>query len=352
MVTTRDNQGKQVIPRQVVEARVTKPDGSSEDIKVQDNNDGTHTVMVHGEIDGKYKVSVTIDNRPIPGTPAQINVIKGLVKTIGKNGSGKGEYIVPIGVTMDKDGDIVTAERGNKRLQITDKDGNYKNITKIKKCIPSGLCIFKDKYYMTDFTNKQVVISDMNGHVIKRFSENMKHPQRIVVRPADGMVYVSDWDGLVVEKTNKDGHWIRKYTADGDYIKSFGGYGSNPGQFKGPFYMAFDNHGLLFVGDVNNNRIQVFNIDDEYMYSFKCSGQEDGQIYAPSGIAIDKEGYVYVANLNNKLQKFDRSGRFICRIDKNTDGLNIPNGVAVTDDVPCRVVVADYDNHCVKIFAQ
>nr|XP_006815566.1 PREDICTED: tripartite motif-containing protein 3-like [Saccoglossus kowalevskii] len=314
MVTTRDNQGKQVIPRQVVEARVTKPDGSSEDIKVQDNNDGTHTVMVHGEIDGKYKVSVTIDNQPIPGTPAQINVIKGLVKTIGKCGSGKGEYIVPIGVTMDKDSNIVTAER--------------------------------------DIDNAQVVISDMNGHVIKRFSENMKHPQRIAVRPADGMVYVSDWDGLVVEKTNKDGHWIRKYTTDGEYIKSFGGFGSKQGQFKGPFCMALDNQGLLFVGDYDNDCIQVYNTDDEYMYSFKCSGKGDGQIYAPRGIAIDNDGYVYVANLHNKLQKFDRSGRFICRIDKNIDGLNITGGVEVTDDVPCRVVVVDCDNHCVKIFAQ
>ncbi|XP_077867797.1 tripartite motif-containing protein 3-like [Saccoglossus kowalevskii] len=77
MVTTRDNQGKQVIPRQVVKARVTKPDGSYEDIKVQDNNDGTHTVMVHGEIYGEYKVSMTIDNQPIPGTPSLINVIEG-----------------------------------------------------------------------------------------------------------------------------------------------------------------------------------------------------------------------------------------------------------------------------------
>ncbi|XP_002736792.1 tripartite motif-containing protein 3-like, partial [Saccoglossus kowalevskii] len=302
MVTTRDKQGKQVIPRQVVEARVTKPDGSSDDIKVQDNNDGTHTMMVHGEIDGKYKVSVTIDNQPTPGTPAQIHVIKGLVKTIGKEGSGKGEYNKPVGVTIDRNGDIVTADRGNKRLQITDKDGNYKNITKIEKIIPVDVCIFNDKYYMVDYDNKQVVISDMNGHVIKEFSENMKHPQRIAVRPADGMVYVSDWNGLVYEKTNKHGHWIRKYTTNGDYIKSFGGYGSNPGQFKGPSFMAVDNQGLLFVGDYNNNRIQVFNTDDEYMYSFKCSGKGDGQIYAPRGIAIDNEGYVYVASSNNKLQ--------------------------------------------------
>nr|XP_006825015.1 PREDICTED: tripartite motif-containing protein 2-like [Saccoglossus kowalevskii] len=352
MVTTRDKQGKQVIPRQVVEARVTKPDGSSDDIKVQDNNDGTHTMMVHGEIDGKYKVSVTIDNQPIPGTPAQFNVIKGLVKTIGKNGSGKGEYNLPVGVTVDKNGDIVTAERGNKRLQITDKDGNYKNIIKIEKCIPSGLCIFNGKYYMTDLDNAQVVISDMNGHVIKRFSENMKHPIRIVVRPADGMVYVSDWDLKIGDKTNKDGHLIRKYTKDGDYIKSFGGYGSEARQFKGPSFMAVDNHGLLFVGDYNNNRIQVYNTDDEYMYSFNCPGQDEGQIYGPRGIAIDKEGYVYVVNYNNKVQKFDRSGRFICRIDKDTDGLNSPSDVAVTDDVPCRVVVVDRNNHCVKIFAQ
>ncbi|XP_077866645.1 tripartite motif-containing protein 3-like [Saccoglossus kowalevskii] len=352
IVTTRDNEGKQVVPSQVVKARVTKPDGSSDDIKVQDNNDGTHTLMVHGNIDGKYKVSVTIDNQPIPGTPAQINVIKGLVKTIGREGSGQGEYNTPRGVTVNKNGDIVTADYENKRLQITDKNGNHKNIMKIENCTPIDVCTFNDKYYMTDFTNKQVVISDMDGHVVKQFSEHMKDPLCIAIRPVDGMVYVSDWHGEVGDERDKDGHWIRKYTKNGDYIKSFGGYGNNPGQFKGPKYMAVDNQGILFVGDFDNDCIQVFNTNDEYIYSFKCSGHGEGQIYGPRGIAIDNEGYVYVADLNNKVQKFDRSGCFICRIDKDTDGLNRPSGIVLTDDVPCRIVVADKGNDCVKIFAQ
>nr|XP_006822982.1 PREDICTED: tripartite motif-containing protein 2-like [Saccoglossus kowalevskii] len=79
----------------------------------------------------------------------------------------------------------------------------------------------------------------------------------------------------------------------------------------------------------------------------------EARVTKPDGSSDDIE----VLDNNNgthtmMVQKFDRSGRFICRIDKDNDGLNIPNSVAVTDDVPCRVVLADRGNHCVKIFAQ
>ncbi|XP_002742146.1 E3 ubiquitin-protein ligase TRIM45-like [Saccoglossus kowalevskii] len=352
VVTTRDYQRQKVVSSQVVEASVTKPDGSCEDIKVQDNNDGTHTVIVHGEIDGKYKVSVTIDNQPIPGTPTEFHVIKGLVNTIGKEGSEVGCYSLPRNIAIHKNGDIVTADKGHARLVVTDRYGGYKNTINIEQYNPRSVCIFNDKYLVTDFIKKQVVISDMNGKVIKVFSENMKNPAYIAVRSIDDMIFVSDWDLKPHQNTDKDGHWIRTYTSDGYHVKSFGGYGTNPGQFKGIYSMAFDNQGMLFVSDYGNNRIQVFNTDNKYMYSFNCQGQGDGQIYKPRGIATDKNGYVYVCNNNNKVQKFDRSGHFICRIDKDTDGLNVPHDIAVTDDMPYRVVVVDKNNKCLRIFAQ
>ncbi|XP_077869693.1 tripartite motif-containing protein 2-like [Saccoglossus kowalevskii] len=100
--------------------------------------------------------------------------------------------------------------------------------------------------------------------------------------------------------------------------------------------------------DGSSDDIEVLD-NNNGTHTMMVHGEIDGK---PRGIAIDNDGYVYVANSNNKVQKFDRSGRFICRIDKDNDGLNIPNSVAVTDDVPCRVVLADRGNHCVKIFAQ
>ncbi|XP_070545758.1 tripartite motif-containing protein 2-like isoform X1 [Ptychodera flava] len=95
LITTRDSTGKQVIPKQQVKAKVRKPDASWEDINVVDNRDGTHRVRVAGQLDGKYQVTMTIGDQPIPGCPVIIPVIKGLVKTIGSQGSAEGQYNHP-----------------------------------------------------------------------------------------------------------------------------------------------------------------------------------------------------------------------------------------------------------------
>ncbi|XP_070549864.1 E3 ubiquitin-protein ligase TRIM71-like [Ptychodera flava] len=103
LITTRDSTGKQVIPIQRLKAKVRKPDASWEDINVADNRDGTHRVRVAGQLDGKYQVKVTIGDRPILGCPVIIPVIKGLVKTIGSEGSAEGQFNQPRSVAIDKD---------------------------------------------------------------------------------------------------------------------------------------------------------------------------------------------------------------------------------------------------------
>ncbi|XP_070568949.1 tripartite motif-containing protein 2-like [Ptychodera flava] len=87
LVLTKDSDGNQVVPRQPVTAKVTYPDASLEDITVNDNGDGTHGIMIHGQKHGKYQVSMAIGSQPIPGSPVSIPVVGGLVGTIGRKGS-------------------------------------------------------------------------------------------------------------------------------------------------------------------------------------------------------------------------------------------------------------------------
>ena len=52
-----------------------------------------------------------------------------------------------------------------------------------------------------------------------------------------------------------------KFTKDGKFIKTWGRKGSGPGEFDIPHALAIDSRGRLFVGDRNNNRIQIFDQD-------------------------------------------------------------------------------------------
>jgi sugar lactone lactonase YvrE len=83
---------------------------------------------------------------------------------------------------------------------------------------------------------------------------------------------------------------ILKFSKDGKLIKSWGKMGTGPGEFDQPHALAMDSKGRLFVGDRNNNRIQIFDQDGKYLAEWKQFGR-------PSGIWIDRrDDTMYVAD--------------------------------------------------------
>ncbi|XP_070556532.1 E3 ubiquitin-protein ligase TRIM71-like [Ptychodera flava] len=351
IVRITDRRGKPVISYKEITAKMWKEDGSCEDIVAVDNGNGTHSLRIDADVGGRHKVTVELGDQPIPGSPFVIS-IKGLVKTIGK-----GQLKRPAGITTNKHGDFVTADKGNNRIHIADRDGNYKSsftFTQFEKpFVPRGVAVSADdEYFMSDSGNNQVVVSDEDGQLLRYFGQNeLKYAIGIAISPLDGSVYVTDWNGKGAD-TDKGSHCVRKFTQHGQYIKSFGKYGTKQGEFKGPGYVAINSQGEVFVSDVNNSRVQVFSADCEFLYSFHNISSDDTLSY-PRGIEICKENYVYICDKGNKrVLKLDRRGRFISRIDSDEDGLDFPHGITLTNDVPCRVAVVDHTNDCIKVFAQ
>jgi len=73
---------------------------------------------------------------------------------------------------------------------------------------------------------------------------------------AQGNSYVSDgYNNSRVAKFDKDGNWV----------KAWGTRGTEPGQFHTPHTIVTDPSGKVYVGDRENNRIQIFNGDGEFL---------------------------------------------------------------------------------------
>ena len=89
-----------------------------------------------------------------------------------------------------------------------------------------------------------------------------------------------------------------------------GGYwcsaGDGPSEFRDPRALAIDaKRGRLFVCDVMNHRVQIFDLDGKYLGVIGKRGTDKGQFLCPVGIAVDKNGAVYVADkYNNRVQVF------------------------------------------------
>ena len=84
-------------------------------------------------------------------------------------------------------------------------------------------------------------------------------PTNIAFAP-DGGFYISDGYGS---------HWIHQYDRDAKWVRTFGGFGSEPGQFKTPHGQWLDNRPgrqpSLVVADRANARLQYFTLDGKHI---------------------------------------------------------------------------------------
>ncbi|MFH1859612.1 MAG: right-handed parallel beta-helix repeat-containing protein [bacterium] len=147
---------------------------------------------------------------------------------------------------------------------------------------------------------------------------------------------------------------IQRFAPDGTFITKWGSNGSGDGQFSNPRGVAVDTFGNVFVTDYDNNRIQKFAPDGTFITKWGSNGSGDGQFYFPFGVAVDTSGNVFVADtFNHRIQKFAKDGIFITKWGSNGSGdgqFSYPYGVAV--DTSGNVFVADCNNNRIQKFAK
>lgn len=127
-------------------------------------------------------------------------------------------------------------------------------------------------------------------------------------------------------------HLVRKYTRDGELLFTLGvkgEAGEDSTHFNQPTDVAVTPAGDVFVADgYGNNRIVHFDAEGKFVKSWGGLGTEPGKFSLPHSIALDSKGRLYVADRNNaRIQVFDQSGRFL---DQWRD-LMVPWHVVVTE---------------------
>ncbi len=166
--------------------------------------------------------------------------------------------------------------------------------------------------YVADSRNHRILHLDAGGTLINQFGSptgndpnnpnpsappsTFNEPWGVAVGP-DGSVYVTDtWN-----------HRVQKFTADGQFIKTWGAFGQGSAQdtFYGPRGIAVDAQGRVYVVDTGNKRVVVFDADGNYVTQFGSEGLDAGQFDEPVGIAIDSNGNIYITDTwNQRIQSF------------------------------------------------
>ncbi len=92
-------------------------------------------------------------------------------------------------------------------------------------------------------------------------------------------------------------------------------YGRGPGQFAYPQNAAVDEEsGRLYVGDLGNRRVQVFDPNGAYVMEISTpAGLADWQVM---GIDIGSDGALYVSDgLNHAVWVFEPDGRLRHKVE-------------------------------------
>lgn len=236
----------------------------------------------------------------------------------GEEGEGPGEFRFPQGVAVNSRGEVVIADSGNHRIQIT--------------------------------TGSPDNLRELPGQPRRAFGKRgsgpgeFNNPTGVAVDREDN-IYVAD----------SDNHRIQRFDAEGRFLGSWGGQGSEPGQLDRPLGLAIDPvRGWLYVADTDNARIQKFDATGRFLLAWGTSGVKAGDLYRPKGMTVAADGSVYVVDSNNhRVQKFDPEGRFLGSFGRNgmEDGeLWFPFGIAL--DGEGRLFVTDSQNGRIQVFRE
>ena len=162
---------------------------------------------------------------------------------------------------------------------------------------PHGACVDRDgNLWVTDARG-----GGGKGHTVTKFSSDgvvlmtlgkagvsgggadlFDQPTDVLVAP-DGTIFVTD------SHRNGRNNRVVKLDRTGKYLKEWGTKGSGPGQISEPHTIAMDSRGRLFVGDRENNRIQIFDQDGKLLDIWHQFGR-------PSGIYITSDDTIYVTD--------------------------------------------------------
>jgi DNA-binding beta-propeller fold protein YncE len=217
--------------------------------------------------------------------------------------AGKDEFISPIGVAADKNGDIYLSDSLLKRVFVFDRDGKYlRAIGSADLFIrPAGIAIDEERLYVVDtHGHKIVAFSKRDGSLLFNFGKNgsgkgaFNYPTNIFIAK-DGLIYISDSMNFRVQIFDKQGH----------FISMFGKHGDGSGDLSKSRGIAVDSDGNVYVADALFDAVQIFNKDGRLLLAFGKTGRGNGQMILPAGLFIDDRDKIYVADsYNNRVQIF------------------------------------------------
>ena len=236
-----------------------------------------------------------------------------LVGTWGGYGTEPGQFVEPSSVELDSDGFVYVAGHEN-RFQKFTRDGELVAIYGTAGTgdgqfnHPHGLAVDRrrgDLVYVGDQENHRLQVFTTDGGFLRLWGDaQFRHIHDVGIDPTSGDLYVGDYDLDIV----------RRFDPAGALLASFGGSGTEPGQFDGVWGISTDSAGNVYIADTFNRRVQKLDRDARPVAVWDGFG---GVAFTkPTGVFVDADDNVYVCDsLADEVLVFDVDGVALERWD-------------------------------------
>jgi DNA-binding beta-propeller fold protein YncE len=277
------------------------------------------------------------------------------VMSIGSEGDGPGQFQYVEDFAFSRDGHLLATDASHAWVQVFDRSsGKFmsrfggKGDQEAHLDKPEGIAVDPDgNIFVADYRTGFIKKYDAQYNWLKTFSSYGSEPgQNMMSEFMDiyaGRLYVPDIGN----------HRVNVFDLDGNHLFNFGESGNTAGQLNNPESAKASSDGRIYVADLKNNRMQVFDPDGKYLFGWGSGGSEPGQFRSPAGVAFDKDDNVYVTEIgNNRIQVFDKTGKFLTMWGRKGAGdgeFGNLHGVIVHKETGW-VYVADSANNRIQVF--
>ena len=210
------------------------------------------------------------------------------------------------GIALNSKGHVFLFQRAHPMLTEYDSAGNFmRTIGEGLFTHPHGLRIDRDdNIWTTDDGSHLVLKLSTAGQVLLVLGRKdvAAEADWLFNQPTDvafgknGEVYVSDGYG---------NSRVMKFDRNGKFLKSWGQYGTGPGEFNLPHSVVVDQGGNVYVGDRENKRIQIFDADGNYL-------KEWTEIGYPYGLFITPDQHIWMVDGGyDRIVELDQNGKIV-----------------------------------------
>ncbi|MBM3995092.1 MAG: hypothetical protein FJ303_13205 [Planctomycetes bacterium] len=227
--------------------------------------------------------------------------------------------------------------------------------------ISAAACDAKDSLFVLHRVKPYVMVFDKDGKLLRSWNGDFKTPHGLRI-DSDGNVWIADMANHLVQKFTPEGKLlltlgqknkpglandqfnkpadasigpdgnlyvadgygnsrVAKFTKDGKFLRDWGMKGKGASQFNIPHVVDFDGQKRVFVGDRENNRVQIFDLDGKLLDTWTDTG-------APFGLFVHKDRVYLADGRKGTIRILDKDGKLMTRWETSS-GKEMPHWINV-----------------------